>query len=181
MKRIFSVIFILLFTASFFVIAEENVQAIQVEIPTQNISSINELLKATIAKLGNSRSSVVAQLGVPLSISIGFMGNPDKPLQDDKIYALDYDGIIIWIYQDGANKKEKLVSVRITKNSKELPLELIGKSEKDIISIFGQPASYIEGKMQYDSLDNDESGLGILELEFKHSSVDAVELTYYVD
>jgi hypothetical protein len=166
---------------SFVVIAGEHVQAIQEGLASKYTSPINALLKATIDKLGSSRSSVAAKIGKPLSISSELVDNPNKPLQDNRIHTLTYDGIIIWIYHTAANNKEKLLSVRITKNRKGFLPELIGKSEEYIISTFGQPTSFREGKIEYDSLDGDESGLGIIELEFKNSSVDAVELTYYID
>lgn len=181
MKRIYSVFFILLIVMSFVVIAEEHVQAIQEGPATKYASPINALLKATIDKLGNSRSSVAARIGKPLAISSEFVANPDEPLQDDRIHTLTYDGIIIWIYHAVAKNKEKLLCVRMTRNRKELLPELIGKSEEYIISKFGQPTSFREGKIEYDSLDDDESGLGVIDLEFKNSSVDAVELTYYLD
>jgi hypothetical protein len=181
MKRIFSVFFILLIVMSSVVIAEEHVQAIQVGTASKYTSPINALLKATIDKLGNSRSSVAAKIGKPLSISSKFIANPNKPLQDDRIHTMTYDGIIIWIYHAAANNKERLLSVRMTKNRKELLPELIGKSEEYVISTFGQPTSFRQGKIEYDTQDGDESGLGVIELEFKNSSVDAVELTYYID
>jgi hypothetical protein len=165
---------------SFVVIDEEYVQAAQEETATRDTSPINELLKATIDKVGNSRSSVAAQIGKPLSISTEFVDNPNEPLQDDRIHTLTYDGIIIWIYQTAANNKERLLSLRMTKNRIEILPELIGKSKEYISSIFGQPTSYKEGKIRYYSLDDDESGLGFVELEFKNSSVEAVELTYYI-
>jgi hypothetical protein len=165
---------------SFVVIEEEYVQAAQEETATSYTSPINELLKTTIEKVGNSRSSVATQIGKPLSISTEFVANPNEPLHDDRIHTLTYDGIIIWIYQ-AADNKEKLLSVRMTKNRKEVFPELIGKSKEYIISKLGQPASINEGKIRYDSLDDDESGLGFIDLEFINSSVDAVELTYYLD
>jgi hypothetical protein len=181
MKRLYLVFYILLFVMSFFANAEEHVQAIQEGTPTKFTSQINALLKTTIEKLGNSRSSVTAAIGKPLSISSEFVANPKAPLQDDRIHTLTYDGITIWIYQAAANNKETLLSVRMTKNRKEFLPELIGKSKEYIIATFGQPTSFREGKFKYESLDEDESGLGILELEFKNSSVDAVDLTYYID
>ena len=181
MKRILSVCYVLLFVMSFVVFDEEYVQAAQEETATRDTSPINELLKATIEKVGNSRSSVATQIGKPLSISTEFVANPNEPLQDDRIHTLTYDGIIIWIYQAAEHNKEKLLSVRMTKNRKEVLPELIGKSKEYVISKFGQPTSINEGKTRYDSLDDDESGLGVIELEFENSSVDAVELTYYLD
>lgn len=181
MKRIFTVFFIFLIVMSFVVIAEEHVQGIQEGPATKYTSPINALLKTTMDKLGNSRSSVAARIGKPLSISSEFIANPGQHLQDDRIHTMTYDGIIIWIYHAAANNKEKLLSVRMTKNRKELLPELIGKSEEYIILKFGQPTSFREGKIEYDTQDDDESGLGVINLEFKNSSVDAVELTYYID
>ena len=181
MKRKFSMLFILLFVMSFVVVAEKHAQAIQDETATRYTSIINGLLTATIDKIGNSRSSVVANIGKPLSISTELVANPNKPLQDDRIHILIYDGIIIWIYQTTGNNKEKLLSVRFTKNRKDIFPDLIGKSEEYIISTFGQPTSISEGRNRYDLTDDDESALGFIELEFKNSSVDAVELTYYID
>jgi len=181
MKRIIVVFFILSYAMSFFANAEEHVQAIRQGTATNYTGPINALLKATIDKLGNSRSSVTNMIGKPLSMSSEFVANPNAPLQDDRIHTLTYDGIIIWIYQTAANSKERLISVRMTKNRKEFLPELIGKSKEFIIATFGQPTSFGEDKFKYDSLDEDESGLGILELEFKNSSVDAVDLTYYID
>ena len=79
MKRIYSVFFILLIVMSFVVIAEEHVQAIQEGPATKYASPINALLKATIDKLGNSRSSVADRIGKPLAISYEFVDNPDDP------------------------------------------------------------------------------------------------------
>lgn len=181
MKRIYLVIFILLFAMSLVANAEDHFQSIQEETAAKYTNTINALLKTTIDKLGNTRSSVTAKIGKPESISSEFIADPDEPLQDDIIHTLTYDGIIIWIYQSAVSNKEKLLSVRMTKNRKELLPELIGKTKEDIISIFGQPTSLRGEKFKFESLDDDESGLGILELEFNNSSVDAVELTYYID
>jgi hypothetical protein len=180
-NRIFYECIKLLFVLSFVVISEERAQANQEEGTAGYISPINALLKTTIDKVGNSRSSVAAKVGRPLAITTEFIADPDTPLQDDRIHTLTYDGIIIWIYQAAASKKEKLLSVRMTKNRKELLPELIGKSKEYILSVFGQPASLDENRIEYDSLDDDESGLGVIELEFKNSSLDAIELTYYID
>lgn len=181
MKRILSVCYVLIFVMSFVVINEESVQAVQEEAATRYASPINKLLKTTIEKVGNSRSSVATKIGKPLSISTEFIANPNEPLQDDRIHTLTYDGIIIWIYQAAGNNKETLLSVQMTKNRKEVLPELIGKSKENVISAFGQPTSITEGKFGYDSLDDDESGLGVIELEFKNSAVNVVELTYYID
>ena len=181
MKRLFPVFFILIFVMSFAAIAEEHVQAIQEGPAGKYTSPVNALLKDTIDKLGNSRSSVAGRIGKPLSMSSEFVANPDKPLQDDRIHTLTYDGLIIWIYHAAANNKEKLLSVRMTKNRKGLFPELIGKSEEYVISSFGQPTAFREGRIEYDTLDDDESGLGVFELEFRNASVNAVELTYYID
>jgi len=177
------ILFILLtfFATNSVAIAEEHVHSIHEDTANNDISPINAVLKATIDELGNSRSSVAAKIGKPLSISTEFVTNPNDPLHDNRIHTLYYDGIVIWIYQYTVNNKEKLLSVRITKSKKVLFSELIGKSEKYITSIFGQPTSFIKEKCIYDSLDDDESGLGIIELEFNKHSVDAVELTYYFD
>jgi hypothetical protein len=180
MKRIFSIILILLFASSLVFIADKHAQAIQKGTATKVMSPINALLKATIDILGNSRSSVASKIGKPSSISLEFIPNTNKPLQDDKIYTMTYNWIIIWIYQDATNNKEELLSVRMTKNRKELLPELIGKSEENIISKYGQPANFSEGKIEYEPPD-DESGLGTIEFDFKNSSVDAVELTYNIE
>jgi len=181
MKRIFSVFSILLSIISFVVIGEKHGQAIQERTASIYTSPINALLKATIDNVGNSRSSVAARIGKPLSMSFEFITNPNKPLHDDRIHTLTYDGLVIRIHQAALDNKEKLLSVRMTKNRKGLFPELIGKSEGYIISTYGQPTTIREGKIEYDTRDDDESGLGVIELEFKHSSVDAVELTYYLD
>jgi len=180
MKLICLVFLIHLFVLSSVVIAEEHVQAIQEGTAIKSTGPINALLKTTSDKIGNSRSDVAAKIGKPLSISTEFIDNPNEPLQDDRIHTLTYDGIIIWMYQTATNNKERLLSLRMTKNIREKLPELIGKSKEYIISTFGQPSSITEGKFKYDSLDEDKSGLGFMELEFKNSSVDAVELTYYI-
>ena len=180
MKLICLVFLIHLFVLSSVVNAEEHVQAIQEGTAIKSTGPINAFLKTTSDKVGNSRSEVTAKIGKPLTISTEFIDNPNEPLQDDRIHTLTYDGIIIWIYQTAANNKERLLSLRITKNIREKLPELIGKSKGYIISTFGQPSSITEGKIKYDSLDEDKSGLGFIELEFKKSSVDAVELTYYI-
>jgi hypothetical protein len=181
MKRMFPLFFILIFVTTFAVIAEEHVQATQETSAGKYTSPADALLKATLDKFGNSRSSVVARIGKPLSMSSEFIAKADKPLQDDMVHTLTYDGIVIRIYHSAAINKEKLLSLRMTKNRKELFPELIGKSEKDVIAAFGQPTSIREGKIEYDTEEENESGLGVIELEFKNSSVVAVELTFYID
>jgi len=142
-----------------------------------SVEQVKALVEAPIQRLGRSRASVQAALGSPSSVRIEQVANPHLPSQVDQIHTLTYPGLVIRLYDVVAFKKEMLLSVRMTQNYPGPLPDLIGQTERAIISSLGPPT--ISGGTVWEY--HDDEGNDQVRVEFKDSVVVAVEWNYYVD
>lgn len=145
------------------------------------IDQVNALVNAPMKEFGKGRNAIQAKLGVPSSITTKQFANRHDPKQIDLIHTLSYRGLVIWIYDVVAFKKEMIASVRMTENRPGLLPELIGKNERAIKAMFGVPHRKTGTVFEYTPIYDDEPGDDVVMIEFRNSIVEAVEWDFYLD
>ncbi|MCJ7547957.1 MAG: hypothetical protein MUP30_14265 [Deltaproteobacteria bacterium] len=145
------------------------------------IERLNTMVNAPMKEFGKGRTAIQAKLGAPSSVTTEQIINRHDPKQIDLIHTLSYRGLVIRIYDVVALGRELLASVRMTDNRPDILPELIGKNERDIRVMFGDPDIKKGTLFKYAPIYHDEPGGDVVRIEFRNSVVVAVQWDFYLD
>ncbi len=170
----------LMLQSSFIAVGAE-VSEPQGPLGTSFTENLRVLAGIPVQQFGRSTAAMTAKLGPPLSMRSKDVSNKHEPSQIDRIKTFNYKGLVVSIYDVVIYKKEILLSVRMTKNRPGVLPVLIGKDEKSIKTKYGNPDRVERHIHEYVLADYEDTGIDRICIEFRNSSVVAVEWNYYVD